>query len=60
MKYWMAVDGNIGIHDATWRKEFGGDIYLTDGSHGCINTPLEIMSEMYEVVEKGTPVILFY
>ncbi len=60
VKYWMAVDGNIGIHDATWRKEFGGDIYLTDGSHGCINTPLEIMSEMYEVVEKGTPVILFY
>lgn len=60
VKYWMAVDGNIGIHDATWRKEFGGDIYLTDGSHGCINTPLEIMSEMYDVVEKGTPVILFY
>lgn len=60
VKYWMAVDGNIGIHDATWRKEFGGDIYLTDGSHGCINTPLEIMSEMYEIVEKGTPVILFY
>ena len=60
VKYWMAVDGNIGIHDATWRKEFGGDIYLTDGSHGCINTPLEIMSEMYEVVEKGTPVIVFY
>lgn len=60
VKYWMAVDGNIGIHDATWRKEFGGDIYLTDGSHGCINTPLEIMGEMYEVVEKGTPVILFY
>lgn len=60
VKYWMAVDGNIGIHDATWRKEFGGDIYLTDGSHGCINTPLEIMSEMYNIVEKGTPVILFY
>lgn len=59
VKYWMAVDGNIGIHDATWRKEFGGDIYLTDGSHGCINTPLEIMSELYEIVEKGTPVILF-
>lgn len=60
VKYWMAVDGNIGIHDATWRKEFGGDIYLTDGSHGCINTPLEIMSELYGIVEKGTPVILFY
>lgn len=60
VKYWMAVDGNIGIHDATWRKEFGGDIYLTNGSHGCINTPIDIMSEFYEIVEKGTPVILFY
>lgn len=60
VKYWMAVDGNIGIHDATWRDEFGGDIYLTNGSHGCINTPLEVMSELYELVEEGTPVILFY
>ena len=46
VKYWMAVDGHIGIHDATWRKEFGGEIYKTDGSHGCINTPLEIRTEL--------------
>lgn len=60
VKYWMAVDGHIGIHDATWRKEFGGEIYKTDGSHGCINTPIEIMAELYDMVELGTPVILFY
>lgn len=60
VKYWMAVDGHIGIHDATWRKEFGGEIYKTDGSHGCINTPLEIMAELYELVELGTPVVMFY
>lgn len=60
VKYWMAVDGHIGIHDATWRKEFGGEIYKTDGSHGCINTPLEIMTELYELVELGTPVVMFY
>ncbi len=60
VKYWMAVYGNIGIHDATWRGEFGGDIYKTDGSHGCINTPLEIMTELYGLVETGTPVIMFY
>jgi len=60
VKYWMAVDGHIGIHDATWRKEFGGEIYKTDGSNGCINTPLEIMTELYEIVEEGTPVIMFY
>ena len=60
VKYWMAVHGNIGIHDASWRKEFGGDIYLTDGSHGCINTPLEKVKELYDMVEMGTPVIMFY
>lgn len=60
VKYWMAVDGHIGIHDATWRREFGGEIYKTNGSHGCINTPLEIMTEMYDMVETGTPVIMFY
>ncbi len=60
VKYWMAVHGNIGIHDASWRKEFGGDIYLTDGSHGCINTPMEKVKELYDMVEVGTPVIMFY
>lgn len=60
VKYWMAVYGHIGIHDATWRKEFGGEIYKTNGSHGCINTPLDIMAELYELVEIGTPVIMFY
>lgn len=58
VKFWMAVDGNIGIHDATWRKEFGGDIYKTNGSHGCINTPLDIMEELYDMAELGTPVII--
>ena len=56
----MAVDGHIGIHDASWRKEFGREIYLTDGSHGCINTPLEKVRELYDMVEIGTPVIMFY
>lgn len=60
VKYWMAVDGHIGIHDATWRKEFGEEIYKTNGSHGCINTPIEIMTELYDMVELGTPVIMFY
>lgn len=60
VKYWMPVNGNIGIHDASWRKEFGGEIYKTNGSHGCINTPTEIMAELYEKVEIGTPVVMFY
>ena len=42
VSYWMPFNGGIGLHDATWRTEFGGDIYLTSGSHGCVNAPLEL------------------
>lgn len=60
VKYWMAVKGGIGIHDASWRKKFGGEIYKKNGSHGCINTPESVMKELYNAVEKGTPVVMFY
>lgn len=60
VKYWMPVVGNVGIHDADWRRNFGGEIYLTDGSHGCINTPPDTMAQLYELVELGTPVVMFY
>ncbi|MBO5283234.1 MAG: L,D-transpeptidase family protein [Lachnospiraceae bacterium] len=58
--YWMPVVGNVGIHDADWRREFGGEIYQRNGSHDCINTPPEVMAQLYELVEIGTPVITFY
>lgn len=60
VKYWMPVRGNVGIHDASWRSNFGGEIYRTNGSHGCINTPSDIMAQLYDMVEIGTPVIMFY
>lgn len=60
VNYWMPVVGGVGIHDASWRKKFGGEIYKNDGSHGCINTPLEIVSQLYEMSKVGMPVIMFY
>ena len=60
VKFWMPVKGGIGIHDAGWRKEFGGDIYQTAGSHGCINTPKDKMEELFDYVQIGTPVVMFY
>ena len=39
VKYWMPFYGNVGLHDASWRSSFGSDIYVTNGSHGCINLP---------------------
>ena len=56
----MPVYGNIGIHDAKWRKEFGGDIYKNGGSHGCINLPKEAAEKIYDKVEVGTPVVMYY
>ncbi len=58
--YWMCITGQIGIHDATWRRTFGGDIYLWGGSHGCVNTPINKMSELYDMMEIGTPVIVHH
>ena len=60
VKYWMPVIGGVGIHDASWRSSFGGEIYFKNGSHGCINTPSDIMDDFYEAIEVGTPVIMFY
>lgn len=59
VKYWMPVYKGVGMHDASWRDEFGGDIYLDAGSHGCINLPTEIASQLYEYVEIGTPVVIY-
>lgn len=58
--YWMPFNGGIGLHDATWRKRFGGNIYLTNGSHGCINLPYQNAETLFEMVYVGMPVICYY
>lgn len=60
VKYWMPFYGDFGMHDAKWRKEFGGDIYLSNGSHGCINLPPSMAEQIYQYVSKGFPVICYY
>lgn len=58
--YWLAFDfTGQGIHDANWQPTFGGDAYLTNGSLGCINTPLDIMAQVYEYAYNGMPVLVF-
>ena len=61
--YMMKFNGNIGLHDAEyhtdangkkhgWRdySEFGGETYLTNGSHGCVNMPHDAAGAIYNVV----------
>ena len=59
VKYWMPFDGGVGLHDAWWRSNFGGSIYLEHGSHGCVNLPSGVAAELYEMISVGTPVIVF-
>lgn len=59
VNYWMPFNGGVGIHDLTSRTSFGGDIYLYNGSHGCINTPLENARTIYENIEVNTPVVVY-
>lgn len=60
VNYWMPFNGNVGMHDATWRRSFGGTIYLTAGSHGCVNLPLNMAAAIYEYVSTGFPVVCYY
>ena len=58
--YWMPFNGGIGLHDATWRSSFGGTRYINSGSHGCINLPLSVAKKIYNNIEVGTPIIVYY
>ncbi|MCI6868503.1 MAG: L,D-transpeptidase, partial [Lachnospiraceae bacterium] len=58
VSYWMPFNGNVGIHEME-RYAFGSNIYLSNGSHGCINTPYDQAEIIYNVVSIGTPVIVY-
>ena len=58
--YWMPIYKGIGLHDASWQREFGGERYLTHGSHGCINLKKSDAKYIYDHIEVGIPVILYY
>jgi hypothetical protein len=60
VNYWLGVNKGVGIHDANWRSKFGDEIYKSDGSHGCINCPYDSVEVLWDVVDIGTPVILYY
>lgn len=59
VKYWMPFNGGIGLHDASWRNKFGGEIYKTNGSHGCVNLPEEAAKIIYEHIDGTMPIIVY-
>lgn len=53
----------IGFHDASWQNGvFGGTKYLSPewGSHGCINLPYDKAEYVYDNIDYGTPVFMFW
>lgn len=60
VKFWMPIDWEgVGIHDSDWQPAYGGALWQTVGSHGCVNTPPDVMAQLYNMVETGTPVLVF-
>lgn len=56
----MPFNGGIGLHDANWRKTFGGTIYKNGGSHGCVNLPPAVAKTIYENISAGDPVLCYH
>ncbi|MBQ7200315.1 MAG: L,D-transpeptidase family protein [Eubacterium sp.] len=57
--YFMPFNGGEGLHDAPWRGAFGGSIYKTGGSHGCVNLPPSMAAQIYDLIDVGTPVVVY-
>ena len=59
VSYWMPFNKGIGLHDASWRSTFGGDIYINSGSHGCINLPTGFAGSLYSQIYVNLPVVVY-
>lgn len=57
--YWIAFNDDIGFHDASWQSEFGGTVYLSNGSHGCVNMPLDAVKKLYDIAYTGMHVYVY-
>lgn len=53
-EYGFSID-----QDADWQSEFGGDVYKTKGSHGCVNLPSDQAEIIYHTIDSGYPIILY-
>lgn len=60
VNYWLPITWTgVGLHDASWRSSFGGNIYITGGSHGCINIPPSVMPKLFDNTFVGMPVVIY-
>ena len=61
VSYWMPFTWQgHGFHDATWQPGFGGNLYQSLGSHGCVNMSYSDAGTLFGMISSGTPVVLHY
>lgn len=68
VQYWMPFDGGEGLHDASWRTNFGpgSNLEETDlgtgnyilGTHGCVNLPTPAAAWLWNWAPVGTTVVV--
>lgn len=60
VNYWLPFNwSGCGIHDSSWRSDYGSNIYLSRGSHGCVNTPPNLMPTFFQNTFNGMPVVVY-
>lgn len=68
IQFWMPFDGGEGLHDASWRSDFGpgSNLAPTDlgtgrtiqGTHGCVNLPFDAAQFIWDWAPVGTTVVV--
>jgi lipoprotein-anchoring transpeptidase ErfK/SrfK len=68
VQYWMPFYGGEGLHDASWRSNFGpgSNLQPTDlgtgnyilGTHGCVNLPTPAAAWVWNWAPVGTTVVV--
>jgi lipoprotein-anchoring transpeptidase ErfK/SrfK len=58
--YWIPYIGSTyGFHDASWQTfPFGSPLYTTEGSHGCVHLPVDIIAQVFAWAPIGTQVTI--
>lgn len=56
VEFWIRFYGKTGFHSASYRNDFGGTIYQTNGSNGCVNLPYNFAKTLYANAYVGMPV----
>lgn len=56
VEFWIRFYGKTGFHSASYRNDFGGTIYQTNGSNGCVNLPYNFAQTLYTNAYVGMPV----